>query len=79
MPDIAMCLNPTCPHRERCYRFTARPSQPYQWYAEHAPGEDGVCVFFLEATATRTDAKAAEALHYLATRVPAASDDPGGF
>lgn len=27
MPDIAMCQNPTCPMRDKCYRATAKPSR----------------------------------------------------
>jgi hypothetical protein len=56
MPDIAMCLHATCPSRTRCYRHMARPSQPYQWYAEHTPGPNGVCPSFLAVEDCSTDA-----------------------
>ncbi len=26
MPDICMCSGQGCPQREKCYRFTAKPS-----------------------------------------------------
>jgi hypothetical protein len=32
MPDIAMCKDNLCPIRERCFRFRAKPSEPFQWY-----------------------------------------------
>ena len=25
MPDITMCITRTCPKKEQCYRFTAKP------------------------------------------------------
>ena len=32
MPDISMCANPTCPLKEQCYRYTAKPSSFRQSY-----------------------------------------------
>ena len=48
MPDIAMCGNKTCPLKDMCYRFTAKPS-PYQSYF-HGPGpiENGKCNYYIE-------------------------------
>lgn len=43
MPDIAMCRNITCPLRESCYRFTAKPKQFRQSYAHFTPNPDGSC------------------------------------
>jgi hypothetical protein len=38
MPDIAMCEGTNCPVKEKCHRFTAKPSK-YQTYFTEAPGE----------------------------------------
>jgi hypothetical protein len=59
---------------ERVFRACLRLKPPAPWRDWHE-----VETAVEACTAARTDAKAAEALHYLATRVPAASDDPGGF
>ena len=37
MPDITMCEGTDCPLKERCYRFTAKPSD-YQSYFVKPPG-----------------------------------------
>jgi len=26
MPDISMCINDTCPVKDKCYRYTAEPA-----------------------------------------------------
>jgi len=43
MPDITMCPGTNCPQREKCYRFTARPSEYMQSYFMEAPIKDGKC------------------------------------
>lgn len=43
MPDITMCLGTDCPHKETCYRFTAKPSEYYQSYFTEPPIKDGKC------------------------------------
>ena len=43
MPDITMCPGTNCPQREKCYRFTARPSEYMQSYFMKAPIKDGKC------------------------------------
>ena len=35
MPDITMCKNDQCPLKEKCYRFTAEPSNIQEYFAEH--------------------------------------------
>lgn len=30
MADIAMCFNEKCPSKNKCYRATAIPNEPYQ-------------------------------------------------
>lgn len=49
MPDISMCNNATCPFKEQCYRFTAKPSN-WQSYADFKPhtneNEDMECDYF---------------------------------
>jgi hypothetical protein len=42
MPDITMCLGTNCPHKETCYRFTAKPSD-YQSYFMTPPIKEGKC------------------------------------
>ena len=34
MPDISMCTNTDCPSRGKCYRYLARPSDPWQTYSK---------------------------------------------
>ena len=43
MPDITMCPGTNCPQREKCYRFTAKPSEYMQSYFMKAPIKDGKC------------------------------------
>lgn len=44
MPDITMCEGTDCPHKEKCYRFTAEPSEFMQSYFETPPiKDDGKC------------------------------------
>ena len=42
MPDICMCKGTGCPHKEKCYRFTAEPCI-YQSYFLDPPIKDGKC------------------------------------
>jgi len=42
MPDITMCPGTGCPHKEKCYRFTAKPSD-YQSYFMTPPIKEGKC------------------------------------
>ena len=42
MPDITMCKGESCPKRETCYRYTAKPSE-YQSYFSEIPYKGGVC------------------------------------
>jgi hypothetical protein len=53
MPDISKCNPGTiCPHREKCYRFTA-PADEYQAYFTEPPIKaDGTCDFFWGKTQT---------------------------
>lgn len=44
MPDITMCEGQGCPQRERCWRYTAKPSEFRQAYFVDPPlREDGSC------------------------------------
>jgi len=43
MPDITMCPGTNCPQKEKCYRFTAKPSEYMQSYFMEAPIKDGKC------------------------------------
>lgn len=41
-PDITMCVGTNCPHKQKCYRYTAKPSD-YQSYFVKPPIKDGKC------------------------------------
>ena len=42
MPDIAMCTNEEYPLKQKCFRYTAKPSEYRQSYADFEPiVEDG--------------------------------------
>ena len=43
MPDITMCKGEQCPMKERCYRFTATPSNYQSWFAEVPFMKSGNC------------------------------------
>ena len=45
-PDITMCLGTDCPHKETCYRFTAKPSEYRQTYFMEAPIKEGKCEYY---------------------------------
>ena len=45
MSDITMCEGTNCPHKEKCYRFTAKPSE-YQYYFIEPPIKDGKCEYY---------------------------------
>lgn len=45
MPDITLCPGTDCPHKEKCYRYTAKPSE-YQSYFMVAPVKDGKCEMY---------------------------------
>lgn len=48
MPDICMCFNDTCPLRETCYRYKAKPCEYRQSYADFQPDENGHCNYFMK-------------------------------
>jgi len=43
MPDITMCSGEGCPFKEKCYRFTAKPSEYWQSYFVDPPIKDDKC------------------------------------
>lgn len=45
MPDITMCLGTDCRAKEKCYRFTAKPSD-YQSYFMKPPIKEGKCEYY---------------------------------
>jgi hypothetical protein len=45
MPDITMCVGTNCPHKEKCYRYTAKPSD-YQSYFMKPPIKEGKCEYY---------------------------------
>jgi hypothetical protein len=44
-PDITMCPGTNCPHKESCYRFTAKRGN-YQSFFTNSPIKDGKCDYF---------------------------------
>lgn len=44
MPDIAMCKDDTCSLHDKCYRFTATPSEYQYWF--DSPRKDDECEYF---------------------------------
>ena len=48
--DITMCVGTDCPHKETCYRYTAKPSD-YQSYFIDPPVKDGKCEMYWGKTA----------------------------
>lgn len=46
MPDIAMCRNKQCKKRKKCYRFMAKPNEPWQTYGDFKPDINGECEDF---------------------------------
>lgn len=46
MADITMCPGTNCPHKEKCYRFTAKPCEYWQAYFTEPPIKDGKCEYY---------------------------------
>ena len=46
MPDITMCVGTDCPHRETCYRYTAKPNEHRQSYFKTPPIKEGICEMY---------------------------------
>ena len=53
MSDISKCEGTNCPHKEKCFRFTA-PADEYQqaYFAEPPIKENGSCDMFWGQTQT---------------------------
>ena len=45
-PDITMCVGTDCPHKEGCYRFTAKANEYRQSYFTVPPIKDGKCEYY---------------------------------
>ena len=43
-----MCQNLICSKSSTCYRFTAKPNQYLQAYADFKPDKDGSCSYYLD-------------------------------
>ena len=52
MPDISKCEGTNCPHKEKCYRFTAPASEYQTYFAEPPIKPDGTCNLFWGQTQT---------------------------
>lgn len=46
MADITMCNGGDCPVKDKCYRFTAKPSEFRQSYFLNTPFKDDKCDMF---------------------------------
>lgn len=54
MPDISMCADHRCPSREKCYRYTATPSEYMQaWGKFGRPDDAEKCDYFWSAEGKR--------------------------
>lgn len=47
MPDISKCSNKLCTLKEKCYRFTCKPNEYWQSYAEFSQDDEGDCEYFI--------------------------------
>ena len=47
MPDIAMCTGVDCIDKEKCYRFTAKPSTRQSMFIGTPRAESGDCEYML--------------------------------
>ena len=45
MPDIAKCKGTDCSLKEKCYRFTSKPSYRQSYFYD-APIKNGECDYF---------------------------------
>jgi hypothetical protein len=45
MPDICKCSGEGCPVKEKCYRYTSKPSY-YQSYFTKAPIKNNKCEYY---------------------------------
>ena len=43
MPDISKCLSEACPLKDNCYRYTSKPSEYRQAYADFKYDEENGC------------------------------------
>jgi len=46
MADITMCSGEGCPVKQKCKRFTAKPSELWQSWFAAPPIEDGKCEMY---------------------------------
>ena len=56
MPDITMCKWEWCPMKDKCYRYTAKPSEMQSYFIE-TPIEDWKCEYFWEDKSTKQEKK----------------------
>lgn len=58
MPDITMCLGEGCPQKDKCYRFTATPSEWRQSYFLGLPmKEDETCEHYWDNKSYKQEEK----------------------
>lgn len=65
MPDITLCTNTDCPVRDKCFRYTAEPSEFMQSYSMFYPINDDLgnfqtCNFFIKASKLEGDSACPE-------------------
>lgn len=46
MADISMCADDTCPSRQKCYRFTAKPNDFWQSWGGFDREDQEKCKYF---------------------------------
>lgn len=64
MPDISMCEGLHCPIKNKCYRFTATPNEPYQSYHTWSYRYDNKCRGFESNAKTKTKRDINNKLYY---------------
>ena len=56
MPDISMCNNQTCPSKDTCYRFKAKPNEYYQSYTTYVvPEGKDKCEHYVPVSVRKQD------------------------
>ena len=62
MPDISMCENKNCPLKEKCYRYTAKPSEHLQAYGYFKPNEEGKCDYYWDNKGYENDKRRTDSM-----------------
>ena len=47
MPDITMCKDSECEQKDKCYRYTAKPSYYQSLFMDKVKTDKNVCEYFM--------------------------------